>query len=276
MPNEEEAPPLRVLSIGAHPDDCEFQTGGIAARYRALGHRVRFVSATNGNAGHHEKGGAPLAAIRVEEARQAAAVAGVESLVLDNDDGQLVADLAARETIIRLIRDYQPDIIFTHRPNDYHPDHRATGLLVQDASYLVRVPNICPLTPPLRYSPIIAYMHDGFQKPAPFVPSVVVAIDDVQDTKTRMIACHRSQVFEWLPWTVDQLDQVPAGESERFAWLAERQQRRDRAVADRFRDQLIARYGPETGRAVRFAEAFEISEYGRGVPDADRATYFPL
>ena len=268
--------PLRVLMIGAHPDDCEFKTGGIGAKYTALGHVVRFVSATNGDAGHHEIGGPPLARRRIEEARRSAAVAGIESLVLDNHDGRLEMDIATRENVLRVIREFRPDLLFTHRPNDYHPDHRRTSILVQDSSYLIRVPNICPRTPHLSTTPIILYMSDHFLKPYPFTPDVVVAIDDVMDVKARILHEHTSQMYEWLPYDGGYLDQVPAGDAERVEWLKARLLRRDGAVADRFRDLLLARYGEERGNAIQCAEAFEVSEYGRGLPPDQIATYFPF
>jgi LmbE family N-acetylglucosaminyl deacetylase len=267
---------IRALMIGAHPDDCEFKTGGLATRLRAAGHVVKFVSATNGEAGHHLMGGGPLAQRRAEEARRVAEGAGIEYDVLDIPDGRLEADLATRERFIGLIRAFRPDLLFTHRPNDYHPDHRRTGILVQDASYLIRVPNLCPLVPHLTETPIILYMQDGFRKPAPFTPDVVVAIDDVMDAKARMLHCHVSQMYEWLAYDAGYADELPAGDAERLAWLRERQVRRDAAVADRCREQLVARYGEERGRAVRCAEAFEVSEYGRDLPADQIDRWFPL
>jgi len=266
---------IRALMIGAHPDDCEFKTGGLAARYRAEGHLVKFVSATNGEAGHHNLGGGPLAQRRAQEARRVAEVAGIEYQVLDIPDGRLEADLSTRERFIGLIRAFRPDLVFTHRTNDYHPDHRRTGILVQDASYLIRVPNICPLVPHLSETPVILYMQDGFRKPAPFTPDVVVAIDEVMDIKARMLDCHASQMYEWLPYDGGYADQVPDGDAERLAWLRERQMRRDGAVASSVRERLVARYGDARGAGIACAEAFEVSEYGRALPEADIDRWFP-
>lgn len=267
--------PLRALMIGAHPDDCEFCCGGLAAKLVAAGHAVKFVSATNGDAGHHEMGGGPLARRRAEETRAVAEVAGVEYEVLEYPDGRLEADLATRERFIRLIREFRPDLLFTHRPNDYHPDHRRTGILVQDASYLIRVPNICAAVPHLSETPIILYMRDNFRKPYPLSGDVVVATDEVQDVKGRMLHCHTSQVYEWLPYDGGYADEVPAGDAERLTWITERVARRDAVYADRFRAELIARYGEERGRAIRGAEVFEVSEYGRPLPAEQVSDYFP-
>ncbi len=271
-----EQTPIRALMIGAHPDDCEYLTGGLAAKYRAQGHVVKFVSVTNGNAGHHQMGGGPLALRRREETRRVSELTGIEYEILDNDDGQLEADLAARAQVIGLIREFRPDLIFTHRLNDYHPDHRRTGMLVQDASYLIRVPNICPMVPHLTHTPVILYMQDGFQKPVPISPDVVVAIDDVLDQKAAMLHCHESQFYEWLPYVGGYEDQIPDGDSARLTWMREFRERYDGGIADRFRESLIARYGEEQGQHVHFAEAFEVSEYGRPLPPDEISRWFPL
>ena len=260
--------------IGAHPDDCEYLVGGLTAKYRALGHAVKFLSATNGNAGHHQMGGGPLAVRRRQEAERVTQIAGIEYEILDIDDGQLEADLATRERFISLIRRFRPDLIFTHRTNDYHPDHRRTGILVQDASYLIRVPNICPLVPHLTHTPVILYMQDGFHKPVPLSPDVVVAIDEVLDEKVQMLHCHESQFYEWLPYVGGY--EVPDGNAARLAWMRESRERYDAGIADRFRAALLARYGEEQGSHVRFAEAFEVSEYGRPLPPDEIARWFPL
>jgi LmbE family N-acetylglucosaminyl deacetylase len=212
----------------------------------------------------------------LEETRAVAAVSGVEYEVLDYADGRLEVDLKSRERVIRLIREYKPDLVFTHRTNDYHPDHRRTGILVQDASYLIRVPNICPLVPHLSTTPVILYMRDGFQRPNPLTADVVVATDDVMDAKARMLHCHVSQMYEWLAYDGGYEDEVPEEDAERLAWLTERVARRDAAYADRFRAELVRRYGEERGKAIRCAEVFEVSEYGRSLPPEQVDTYFPM
>ena len=253
---------LRVLAIGAHPDDCEVKAGGTAAMWAAAGHTVRFVSATNGETGHHVQGGAQLAQRRIAEAKASAAVLGVESLVLPIPNGQLEPTLVYRRAFIRVIREFRPDLVLTHRPNDYHPDHRYTSQLVQDSAYIVTVPNTAAETPALRYNPVMAYFSDGFRKPVPFEPSVVISIDPAVEKKFDALHCHTSQMYEWLPWVGGNLDEVPADEAGRRQWLRAWRGPRDEAVAERFREQLIARYGPDKGAGVRYAEAFEGCEYG--------------
>jgi len=138
------AEPLRILIIGAHPDDCEIKAGGVTALYREIGHQVKFVSVTNGESGHHQLSPAELVKVRRAETNQVASLMGIEYEVLGNRDGRLQPTLEARFELIALIRRYQPDLILTHRPNDYHPDHRATSTLVCDAAYMVIVPHIVP------------------------------------------------------------------------------------------------------------------------------------
>jgi N-acetylglucosamine malate deacetylase 1 len=269
-------PPLRLLVIGAHPDDAEYRAGGLAALYRQLGHEVWFVSVTNGDAGHHRISGEPLANRRKAEADAAAAVLGLTYLVWDNPDGRLVADLPRREQLIRLIRRVRPDLVLTHRPNDYHPDHRATSQLVQDAAYLLTVPALCPDVPHLPRDPVIAYLSDDFTRPYPFEPSVVLDIAPVWDAKVAMLHAHESQFYEWLPYNGGHADEVPDDPERRRAWLSARMETASERLADRFRDRLIATYGPERGGAIRHVEAFEAGEYGAPLDDEARARLFPF
>ncbi|MFO7170670.1 MAG: PIG-L family deacetylase [Chloroflexota bacterium] len=267
---------LRVLVFGAHPDDCDFTAGGVAALYARQAHTVRFVSVTNGDAGHHETGGARLAQRRRKEAAAAGAVIGIEYQVLDNHDGELLPTLENRRQIIGLIREFKPDLIMTPRPNDYHPDHRYTSQLVQDAAYMVTVPNVCAFQEHLEVNPVIVYVSDTFQKPYPFTPDVVVAIDDVIDAKYEMFHAHTSQFYEWLPYNGGVLHEVPEDEDARRAWLRQHYDARMRRDADRFRDKLIELYGAEIGRKVQYAEAFEGCEYGGRLTPENMRRLFPF
>ncbi|HET8645721.1 MAG TPA: PIG-L deacetylase family protein, partial [Vicinamibacteria bacterium] len=216
----QESRPLRIIAFGGHPDDCDIKAGGTAARWAAAGHKVKFVAVTNGDAGHQGQGGGALARRRMAEAREAARRIGIEYEVLDNHDAELLPTLAVRHQVIRRIRDWQADLVITHRTNDYHPDHRYTGTAVQDAAYMVVVPNVAPDTPPLRRNPVFAYFSDPFERPQPFRPDVVVAIDEVAEKKLAMLDAHVSQFYEWMPWVDGTLDAVPAPGPERRKWLA--------------------------------------------------------
>lgn len=270
------ANPLRVLIFGAHPDDPDFSAGGAAALYARQGHIVKMVSLTNGDAGHHTEGGAPLAWRRREEAAAAGRALGVEYITLDNHDGALLPTLENRNLVIATIRAFQPDLITVHRPNDYHPDHRYASQLVQDASYMVTVPNVVSHVPHLRTMPVIAHTWDNFQKPYPFQADVVVAIDEVVEQKVDALHCHISQVYEWLPYNGRYEAEVPGPEADRRAWLRQRLEPRLRRVADLYRDKLVATYGEERGRAIRYAEAFEACEYGTPLNSENRARLFPF
>lgn len=266
---------MKLMCVGAHPDDCDIRAGGLAAITIDRGGQALFVSVTNGNAGHHEMEPAALAARRKEEARRAGAVIGAEYLVLDHDDGRLTASLEAREELIGIIRRFGPDLLLGPRPFDYHADHRAAGQLVMDASFLLTVPLIRPDVPAMRTMPVICYTADRFTKPLPFEPDVVVDIDARMDRKLRMIACHESQVYEWLPYLGGHLDSVPAEPNERFRMMAERYSERSARVCEDYRPKLVERYGPERGARVRHAEAFEVCEYGRRPDEALLAELFP-
>jgi LmbE family N-acetylglucosaminyl deacetylase len=269
--------PLRILVFGAHPDDPDLSAGGVAALYGRQGHQVKFVSLTNGDAGHHGIGGVELARRRFAETQAVARVLGlVEYQVLDNHDGELEPSLPNRRQVIRIIREFQPDLILTPRPNDYHPDHRYTSQLVQDAAYMVTVPNIVPLTDHLRKNPVICYVADRFQKPYPFSPDVAVDIGPVMEQKLAAVHCHTSQVYEWLPYNAGVLDQVPAGEAERKAWLRETRAGRNAALAQRFSEVLAKWYGPDRAERIQFAEAFEVCEYGSQPDEAELRRLFPF
>jgi LmbE family N-acetylglucosaminyl deacetylase len=265
---------LRLLIIGAHPDDADYHAGGLAALYRVAGHTVKMVSLTNGDAGHYLQRGVVLARRRQAEAAAAGAVIGATYDVFDNHDGELLPSLENRRQVIRLIRQFQPDLILTHRPNDYHPDHRYASALVQDAAYLVTVPGIEPDIPHLQANPVIAYMADSFKRPYPFQPDIIVDVDGVLDQIVAMLHCHQSQFYEWLPYNTGKQDQVPTSDSDRRAWLAAQIRARLHAHAERYRGLLRQVYGDKRGSAIEYIEAFEGCEYGAPMDDAVKQRLF--
>ncbi len=266
--------PLRVIAFGAHPDDCDLGAGGLAAKYAAHGDKVKFVSLTNGDAGHQTMHGVELAARRRAEAQEAARRIGIEYEVLDNHDGKLLPTLEVREQVIREIRQWRADIVIAPRPNDYHPDHRYTGVLVQDASYMVIVPSLVADAPPLVHNPVFLYYSDRFQRPQPFRPDIVVSIDDVFEKKINMLDAHVSQFYEWLPWTMGRLEEVPKDPAERKKWLAQYQKSFKEPQAG-WREGLVKRYGVQAARAQSM-EAFEITEYGRQPSEEEIRKLFPF
>jgi LmbE family N-acetylglucosaminyl deacetylase len=270
---------LRIIVFGAHPDDAQYKAGGTAAKWIKAGHAVKLVSVTNGDIGHWQQAGGPLAARRLAEVKKADAIIGATTEVLDIHDGELIPSLENRQKIIRLIRDWRADIVISHRPWDYHPDHRYVGVLVQDAAFMVTVPFVCTDTPPLKKNPLFLYSSDGFQKPYPFKADIAVSVDDVFDQKVTAIHEMPSQHYEGgANGSPEHVKSVPpAGDvAARMAWLRDRWERRQGAEAGKFRDSLVKWYGEEKGKAVRFAEAFEICEYGRQPSEAEIKKLFPF
>ena len=263
---------LRIIVFGAHPDDAEFKAGGTAILWAKQGHHVKLVSVTNGDIGHWQMAGGPLAQRRTAEAAKADKILGAESEVLDIHDGELEPNLENRRKITRLIRQWQADIVIAHRPWDYHPDHRYTGVLVQDAAFMVTVPYFCPDTPVLAKNPVFLYSSDRFEKPYPFRADIAVAIDEVFDQKLTAIHELESQVYEGGASGNEEFMRgvPPASQAElRKTWLRETWEGRQGSEATRHRNALNKWYGPERGPSVKFAEAFEICEYGRQPSDEE-------
>lgn len=237
------------------------------------GHSVKCISATDGSAGHHTLSGSALIARRAQEVQAAAHILGVTYEILPLGDGQLMPTLENRMLIIRKIREWQADIVITHRPNDYHPDHRYLSRLVQDAAYMIMVPHVASQTPPLRKNPLFLYFADRFQKPNPFSPDIAVDIDEVYQQKIQAIHAHQSQFYEWIPWIEHHQEEVPATDEARQAWL---QQRWTFPVSPRMRHSLEKWYGPDKAARVQHAEAFEICEYGHQPTEEDIRRLFPI
>ncbi|NLL53542.1 MAG: PIG-L family deacetylase [Clostridiales bacterium] len=267
----------RYMVIGAHPDDCEY-AAGIALKLLDLGQKVKFLTATNGCSGHYDQMGGAIAVRRKRETEKVAALVGVEYEMLEIDDGSLTTGLAERKMMMCSIREFNPDVILTHRPCDYHPDHRATSMLVQDCSFMVQVPNVCPLTPAMDHMPAVFYMQDFFKKPYPFQPDLVFDIDSVFDRKMEMLHQHTSQMYEWLPWVDHNIDPKMPDEDDnagRLEWLKRTRGPLCAKFGEDVRDMLVAKYG-EAGRHTRYIEALELCEYGEQLTKAQLDALFPF
>lgn len=261
---------LRIIGFGAHPDDCEIRAGGSAALWSKLGHKVKFVATTNGDAGHPVQGGAPLARRRRTESDKVAKVLGIEYDTFEVHDGELMPTLENRMHVIRKIREWQADLVLAPRPNDYHPDHRYTGVLVQDSAYMVAVPAVLPTVPHLQRNPVFLYYEDRFRKPTPFQPDIVVDISSVWQQKIDALDANESQFYEFQT-NVNASVEVPTDKTERKKWLAQR--RKPNASPE-----VVAAYAKWYGSGQRpeYYEAFEIAEYG-AQPDAARIReLFPM
>lgn len=264
---------INVVIFGSHPDDPDKQAGGTALEFLKRGHNVLFVSLTNGDAGHHIQGGEELATRRYNEAQEAGRRFGVEYIVLDNPDGKLLPAIEVREEIIRIIRRFKADIVIGHRPNAMHPDRRNSAILLQDAAYMVIVPNVVPEVPPLDQNPLFLYFEDNFMKPNPFKPDIVVDITDSYQQKIYGMAAHESQFFEWQPWIAKSLEKVPAGEQQRLTWLAGMSKN---PMTDEKQKSLIKWYGKERAGKADVTESFEICEYGKRPDENEIRRLFPM
>jgi LmbE family N-acetylglucosaminyl deacetylase len=268
---------LRIICFGAHPDDCELKAGGVALLWAAQGHHVKFVSVTNGDIGHWRDAGGPLARRRKAEVDQAARILGITTEVLDIHDGELLPTLENRRTITRLIREWKADVVMSHRPNDYHPDHRYVGVLVQDSAFMVAVPHFCPDVAPLKSNPAFFFYPDGFQKPNPFQPDVAVAIDSVIEKKLNALDMLESQFYEGgALGSAELMPTDPKQQADRRRQVRAGHAARTQGFAKRYRASLAEWYGKERADKVQHAEAFEICEYGRRPDKKELAMLFPF
>jgi N-acetylglucosamine malate deacetylase 1 len=268
---------LRVICFGAHPDDCEIKVAGVAAMWAAKGHHVKLVSVTNGDIGHWREAGGPLALRRLAEVQKADRLVGAATEVLDIHDGELLPTLENRRAITRLIREWHADVVMSHRPNDYHPDHRYTGVLVQDAAYMVTVPFFCPDVPHLTTNPVFLFYPDNFQKPNPFQPDVAVSIDAVIEKKLDALDALESQFYEGgANGSAALIPSDPMKQAERRRKVRAGFASRSQQVADKYRGVLEQWYGKDKAAKVRYAEAFEVCEYGRRPTRAELGKLFPF
>lgn len=267
--------PLNIIAFGAHPDDAELKASGVAALWAAAGHKVKFVAMTNGDIGHFSQAGGPLAQRRYKETQECARILGITTDVMDIHDGELVPDLETRKKVARKIREWQADIVMGHRPYDYHPDHRYTGVLLNDAAVVVAAPFFVPDTPPTQGNPIFMHYSDGFEDPKPFTPDLVVDIDASADKKWACVSAMPSQFADKDSWGGRYGRNVPEGDAERAAFILNNHKSRNEAVANQYRQTLIELYGQERGSKVKYAEAFALNQYGRQVPVDDLKKMFP-
>jgi N-acetylglucosamine malate deacetylase 1 len=266
---------LRIIAFGAHPDDAELKFAGTAALFAAQGHKVKLVAMTNGDVGHFSQAGGPLAQRRKAEVEACHEKLGVATDVFDIHDGELMPDLETRKKVANEIREWQADIVLSHRPWDYHPDHRAVGKLAEDSAVVVAAPYFAPYTPPTKGNPIFLFYSDPFKHPYPFDPILAVGIDDVAQKKWDCISALPSQFGDADSWQARYGRDVPADEAGRKAYLLDIVKQRNADVANQYRDLLVKLYGEQKGRAIKYAEAFELNQYGAGATADDLKKLFP-
>jgi LmbE family N-acetylglucosaminyl deacetylase len=203
---------MKVLAVGAHPDDIEFLCAGTLAKYKRLGHEVAMAVVTNGEVGSSTLSKCEIAAVRRGEAEASAAAIGAEFHWLGYPDEFLFNDAQSRLTFIDLVRQVRPDLILCNDPdNDYHPDHTTSGRIVWDTHVMVTVPNIITDHPPCEKIPEIIYMDTigGVN----FIPNRYVNISADIDAKRRMLACHKSQE----QWMIDMYGVTTVAMMENFS-----------------------------------------------------------
>jgi len=271
---------MDILCIGAHPDDCESAIGGTAALFVRRGDTVRFLALTNGDKGHfaeaYRRDPALLAKRRADEAAAAARHIGCQYRCLGWHDGEVYVTRESTEALVRAIRGFGtighgPDLILINRPCDYHRDHRYGAQLVLDALYMLTVPLACPDVPHLRRLPVVAYWQDGFTESGPFRADVAVCIDESLDIKIKAVCEHVSQFFEWIPYNAgshDAFADFPSDRAAQIERIASVYRQRAAHVAERFRHLLPPN--------AKYAEAFQISDYGRHPSDTELRLLFPL
>ena len=186
---------MNILAIGAHPDDVESSCGGTLAKYAKLGHKVFTATATNGNVGSATLPMEEIAAIRKEEARRAAAHIGAEYICLDYDDEMFFEEKAARLAFIDLVRYCKADVILTHSPKDYNPDHMLTSKIVTDIPVMIPVEKIKTHSPACDKIPLVVYFEPVHS--IGFEPTEWVDISEEMETKIAMMSEHKSQVL-WM------------------------------------------------------------------------------
>ena len=258
---------FRVLVIGAHPDDPDIRFGGTAAKLARKGARVRFVSVGNGNYGHHIMDPDELCARRHKEMEAAAKAWGIESYTtMGLEDCEIEPSVENRRKMVRLIRSFAPHFIFTHRPCDYHADHRAVSQLVTDASYLVGVAKWCPDVPRPDVLPCVWYLPDDFRTPRELRNDLAVNVDDELEQMFDALSCHVSQVFEWLPYDQNIVDKVPKD------WATNKTARNE-YLSHLWLDPVQRTTARRYNLPYENAEVFELSEYGRK-PTAEELAFF--
>jgi N-acetylglucosamine malate deacetylase 1 len=267
--------PLRIVALGAHPDDAELRFAGTATMFAAKGAKVELIALTNGDVGHFAQAGGPLAQRRKAEVEACHKILGVDTEVFDIHDGELMPDLPTRRMLGNAIRAYQADIVLSHRPYDYHPDHRAVGELANDTAVVVAAPFFAPYTPPTPRNPVYLYYYDPFTHPYPFDPVLAVGIDSVAQKKWDCISALPSQFGDADSWQARYRPNIPTDDAGRKAALLEIVKQQNADVATKYRDLLVKLYGDQKGRAFKYAEAFELNQYGTAATADDLKKVFP-
>ena len=258
---------LKVMVIFAHPDEGEIYAGGISALYTRLGHEVKFMSLTNGDAGHYAMKPEELAERRYKEAMHAKEILSLsEYEVLDYHDGILENTEELRDKVARTIEDWEADIVFTFYPaRGGHNDNMTAGWIVREASSLLDEVDM----------PVFIYMRDFHTASFSYIPDFAINIDEVWETKLAACRAHESQVIEYNPEMEGVLDEVLASKKVQADFLYHNTIPFSIVRPD-IRLALEKWYGKDLAKEVSYVEEFEIAEYGRQMTDEDVFELFPM
>ena len=258
---------LKVMVIFAHPDEGEIYAGGVTALYTQLGHEVKFMSLTNGDAGHYEMKPKELAERRYEEAMHSKEILSLsEYEVLDYHDGILKNTEEIRKKVASSIRDWEADLVFTFYPAEGgHNDNMTAGWIVREASSMLDPGKM----------PVFIYMRDFHTASFSYIPDFAINIDEVWETKLAACGAHESQVIEYNPEMEGVLDEVLASKEFQADFLFHNTVpfsivRPENMMA------LEKWYGKEEAKEVTYVEEFEMAEYGRQITDEDVFELFPM
>ena len=258
---------LKVMVIFAHPDEGEIYTGGITALFTKMGHQVKFMSLTNGDAGHYSMKPADLAKMRYQEAMESKGILSLGDYeVLDYHDQQLKNTKEVQDKVIKSIQDWNADIVFTYYPaKGGHTDNMTAGYIVRDAAPRLQMAKM----------PVFVYIRDYHTIKFSYIPDFAVDIDSVWSTKLAACTVQRSQVMDAIPHSMGILEEVRA-HPEKQKELIYQNTYPFSSVTNINRPALEKWYGTEAASKIKYAEAFEIAEFGRQVSDAEMNTLFPM
>ena len=196
--------------------------------------------------------------------------------ILGVDDGTVLPSIENRLKILHEIRSFKSDLVFTHRPNDYHPDHRYTSKLVEDSAYMVMVPLVLPETPPLKKNPIFLYFNDPFKKPLKFSHDIVVDISSVLWDKAYALDCHQSQMWEWMPWIDGKLEEIKKLENQDQKQKYLLNLYCEKTCSDNQKVEKIQHFYGQNHNIPEYCESFEFCEYGVQLDSKDITFFFPM
>ena len=186
---------MRVLAVGAHPDDIEINCAGTLVKCAKRGDEVTVCHMSDGDMGHVVIQPKELGLLRREEAKKAGALAGFRVVWGGLHDLDIYDEKDARDKLVKIIRDARPDFIITHGQNDYMPDHTAVAKLVFDASFSASCPHYLPELGDATPVCPIYFMNNA--SGLDFLPTHYVDITEEMEMKREMFSCHESQIT-WL------------------------------------------------------------------------------